>query len=308
MREKAAKQERRHREDLVKAGRLGEELGCGAVKTVEPGVRPLSAMPLVLGLSLALIAVTGALHYLIFPPWPAAATVLVPAVFLLGVLLVPLYVLLSPRKRPAGWLSWHSGGLAELIPGEPGPRVIRWAEVDSVTLAFSTDEDTSSDKLDSCTLRDSTGTGITVDDRYVRIRPGLVREADRILSPRLVPPLIRAYESGEPVIIGRDRIDRAGVTHVRGTGKALLTPWNEIRWISVVQETPADPASAIRIGHASGRGALIKLSGVRNGIAIPHLIKYAAEQNGVPLRSTGQADTASPGSAAEPLPGHSSSE
>jgi hypothetical protein len=88
----------------------------------------------------------------------------------------------------------------------------------------------------------------------------------------LVPPLIEAYESGEPVAIGDACIDRAGITVDPPGGESIA--WSEIRSITTRHVTSfADsiaPVQEIEISKQSGNICrVISLDGVPNGIFLP---------------------------------------
>jgi hypothetical protein len=86
------------------------------------------------------------------------------------------------------------------------------------------------------------------------------------------------------VIAGGWRIDRTGVTDDR-TRRARSVPWSEVGEITVAGEDHrgvVDPPSLIGI---TGRRRLrLSLSGVRNGLFLPHLMEHVARHQDVPLR------------------------
>jgi hypothetical protein len=120
-----------------------------------------------------------------------------------------------------------------------------------------------------------------------------VAEAGRVLAPRLVQPFIEAYECGEPVTVGNARIDRAGIAINPPDGKHI--PWTGMGSITIVHVPHNDTlapviqivirASRKRVSAISVSGAIaaIDLAGIPNGIFLPHLVAYAAAQNGVPV-------------------------
>ena len=120
----------------------------------------------------------------------------------------------------------------------------------------------------------------------------LAREAERILAPKIIPSLIGAYESGEPVSFGNWRIDWAGITEHHSTPDAAFIPWSDVGGIIVASENHhgrIDPASLVTLTCAPGarrRGPQLSLSGVSNGIFLPHLLEHIADRNGLPLRKT----------------------
>lgn len=130
--------ELRRRSSRPQAVLLGRDFGLGSVKRI---VRArdygrLAAFGFVLGLLAVIVGlpvisvVTGVAH-------TAAPKAVIAAVFgglfLLGCLLLGLGVAISPVDHR---LFWYSGGLAELARDEPGPRVVRWADVETVTIIY----------------------------------------------------------------------------------------------------------------------------------------------------------------------------
>ena len=83
-------------------------------------------------------------------------------------------------------------------------------------------------------------------------------------------------------------IDRAGITVDPPRGESIA--WSEIRSITTRHVTSfADsiaPVKEIEISKQSGNICrAISLDGVPNGTFLPHLLAYAAAQNGIPLRT-----------------------
>jgi hypothetical protein len=282
--------QQRHHEDAADAGRLGADFGLGELQTTAQTVVRVGTGQIVGGVTLATAAVVAALiAAFVSTPWLPRLIVLAgaAAAFLAGWLLIRL----GGRPRAINQLFRYAGGLIQLVHDEPEPRVLRWSDVDSVTIKFESVSEERFTGLDTCTLRGGTGTEITVrgwNTSSLSIPRGLAAEADRVLRPRLLPPLIQAFESGESIPVGQQvRIDRTAIT----LGKLAPLPWTEVRAITVAYDKhsgPGVPAGSITIsgpGRHSGTG--LALSSVSNGILIPHLIEYIARQHGIPLRRSG---------------------
>ena len=283
-----AERGRRRQQDLAEAARIGQDLGLGEVTAIALDRHwrlwvTVGGVCLVIGgpfLALA-IAPVGA--------FTAATKVIIAAVCAGAALLGWRLMRMGVRTRAADRLLRYPGGLVQLIHDEPGPRVIRWAEVDSVTPYFSSDTESNITGLYGIVLRGSTGSVIKVFAGYGQpaVRE-LAADADRALAARFVPELIGAYDRGEPVVAGRWRIDRAGLTRVRDSGRATVIPWAGIRAITI-SDSAIEPPGGIRIGLDSNwRFPEIGLSAVPNGIFIPRLIEHAAGQHGVPVNRPGQ--------------------
>jgi hypothetical protein len=292
---KAVAEREQHREDLAEAARLGAEFGLGEVKTAARVTVRLGYAQLLTGITLALSGLIAALvdagvHA------PATARLIVLAGAVCAALVGWWLVRLGARPRAEDRLFLYSGGLIQLVHDEPEPRVVRWAAVDTVTICFDSVSDESLTGLDACTLRDAAGSEITVRGA-IRQRRSIPRElaaqADRVLTSRLLPSLIQAYESGEPVIIGQVRVERAGVTIDNARTPDALTTWTDVSAITIGYDARSGtgvPAKSITLDHRAGRryGLYLGLSEVPNGILLPHLIEYAARQHRIPLRHSGR--------------------
>jgi len=282
-----AERRRRHQQDRAEAARIGQDLGLGEVTAIAL-YRHWRLWMTVTGVCLVIGGPFLALAIAPVSAFTAATRVIIAAVCAGAALLGWRLMRMGVRTRAVDRLLRYSGGLVQLIHDEPGPRVIRWAEVDSVTPYFSSDTESNITGLYGIVLRGSTGSVIKVFAGY---RQPAVRElaadADRALAARFVPELIGAYDRGETVVAGRWRIDRAGLTRIRESGRATAIPWADIRAITIPGAS-VEPPSAIKIGLDSNwRFPAIGLSAVPNGIFIPRLIEHAAGQHGVPVNPPG---------------------
>jgi hypothetical protein len=281
------------RADLAEASRLGEQLGLGT----DPKVTRVRIPQAPNWYLAAIITVGSGAAVACLLALTLAATSNPVAAVVFGVMAVGGGVaagLLGRRARSLAAVRRffrYPGGFIQLSPEEPEPRVLRWAQVDSVTLVFD-DADNYVRGLSRCRLHNSAGT-IEVGGRYSR---GVVRdiasEAERILGPKIVQSLISAYESGEPVVMGNWRIDQTGVTDRRHNPRSPHVPWSDVREITFASENyrgKVDPASLITITAASVEPRFqprLSLSGIRNGIFLPHLLEHVAQRHNVPLRKT----------------------
>jgi hypothetical protein len=281
----------RRRDDLEAARRLSEEFSLGEVREIAPAKKYYVAfwggcLAIVTGIA-GIPAIAGDAG------WAKVinAAVFCP-LFLAGCLTLWLGITRAPVTAR---LFWYSRGLAEFARDEPEPRVLRWADVETITTVFHEGDETPT-VLARCILRGKTGTepldlgGYPRNNRYPnRVLRALTAEATRVLAPRLLPPLIEAYESGEPVTAGNARIDRAGITVNLPVGEPIA--WTEIGSITTRHVTSmadnAAPVKEIEICKHSGRICrLISLDGVPNAVFLPHLFARAAEIHGIPLNTS----------------------
>jgi hypothetical protein len=196
---------------------------------------------------------------------------------------------------------WHRiyrypEGIIQLISSEPEPRALRWAKVDTVTLVFYYPDDGPT-RLVWCQLA---GGGTTIDVggasglRYPpRVIRDVARDAERKLAPRIAGSLISSYETGEPVLAGTWRIDRAGVTENQNKAeKSRLIPWGDVRSITVSNRSyrgGVDPPNGITLivpwGERQQRALShnLSLSNIPNGMFLPHLFEHIADYGGFPL-------------------------
>jgi hypothetical protein len=281
--------------DLAEANRLGADLNLGAdARVIRVRIPHSSAsrdMSVIMLASVSVVTLCLAAG-LAAAPNPLAAVILgviTVACSLATWLLVRHGRSLATVRR----VFRYPAGIVQVFPDEPEPRVLRWAEVHTVTLVFN-DSDERFNGLSSCTLDGTTGT-MEIGGWYPK---SLVRdvafEAERTLAPRIVPPLVATYASGQPMIIGSWRIDQAGVTENHSGRASVLTPWSDVGEITVASEEHrgrVEPASLIAItvspDRRRGRGRprpRLSLSGVPNGTFLPHLFEHIAERNGIPLR------------------------
>jgi hypothetical protein len=149
--------EQRRRSRQQEAVLLGGDFGLGAVQKI---VRArdygrLAAWGFLLGVlavivGLPVVGVVGGAAHTPTPKEVVAAAF--GGLFLLGCLLLSLGVAISPVDQR---LFWYSGGLAELARDEREPRIVRWADVETVTVIYR-DDDEAAPELAGCVLRAST--------------------------------------------------------------------------------------------------------------------------------------------------------
>jgi hypothetical protein len=282
-----SRRDRRRAEDLELAGRIGREFGLGTIDQVvrqwrgRGGLLPVGCN--LTGVALGL-AIGGVLLVWLRPgdrPGKEVLGVFVGGLFALAVLLI---VLGERFKVMCSWYLLYSGGVAQVVSTEPEPRALRWPEVETVTIILKTDDDGDPEiDVDRCVLS-GPGTEITAGQSagfFDEIPSRLVAAAaQRNLAPRLVPPLIQAWESGEPVTAGGLSIGQDGITGPAGTRHA----WSQITSMAVTYAFGPDPAPIARIDFrqaGTDRADEMFLSGIPNGIFLAHLIAHAATEHGI---------------------------
>src|SRR5215469_16864476 len=201
--ERQRAEERKRADDLEEAGRVGEEHGLGAVEAVRRESKrttrheALGCGSMFLALFAALPAAIAVTVATSSPILMVLAWVTFGVLFILG----PL-VLGEEQDVVSKRVAVYSGGVAQILPGQPTPQVLRWADVGVVTVSLETDEGTPLAGLSACKLL-GLGTEITEGQEAAAV----ALAAHRALAPRYVPRLIEAYESGQPVMAGNGHID-----------------------------------------------------------------------------------------------------
>jgi hypothetical protein len=263
---------------------LAEDLGLGEVTTT---ARIRKKLPILRWILLAIIAPTVGLLEMLGEAGKARA--ITAGVFGVLFLLGCFMTFLGYRGgRVTRRLYCHAGGVVEYLPGEPEPRVVRWADVERVTISYY-QPPKSVAMLFGCLLSGRDNAALAMIVGY----PGrglhrLVTEADRALAPRMVPPLIRTYESGEPVTFGGIRVDpEKGITVDPVTGSRVV--WTDMRRVEIVYSPRYGHGATAVLGirvrpRSEGRAPGVHVSGLPNGIFLPHLIAHAAERHGVQVR------------------------
>ena len=267
---------------------IGEEFGLGVlVKVLRNRKFPaMTGWGALLGLVTLIIGlpVTGGVAA---GSYQAATKVLVAvvfgALFLFSCLLVGRGV---SRSHVEGRLFRYSGGLAQLVRDNPEPLVVRWADADTFTVSVS-EPDEANAYLTGFTLHSATGTSLPGLRRYRRPElHDLVTWIGKALIARLVPGMTERYESGEPVVFGKVRVDQTAITvDTWGSGPEVIT-WTDISWITVAHLPQSDAMripQRITIARKAGHGAgvEIELSGVPNGIFLPLVLAHAAGRNSI---------------------------
>jgi hypothetical protein len=185
---------------------------------------------------------------------------------------------------------WYSGGFLVLTSGRPQPQVMRWDDLVSLTVVLrsETDEGTTTIDIGSCSVRDRAGNAVTV-----AAPPGqslsngsttLARKAEQVLTPKLVPGFVQAFDAGKRVAFGdRAWIDREGIAYAPDPNPSVdavvtLVAWQEMARISISARL------SIRVSTQAGQTHLVDLDGIENAIFASHLIDRAAAAAGVEVR------------------------
>jgi hypothetical protein len=269
-------------EDRERALLIGEEFGLGTLEHLSRGRKfpKYSGWGLLLA-PLVAIAALPVVVGVAGGPYTLTSKVVVAVVFggLLAISCLVACIGIA-RSEVRDRLFRYSGGLAQLAHGELEPRVARWADVTEFTVTYYESEDTAA-RVSGFSVRTDTGTQLSSVRPYwgrSELR-ATVAEAEWFLAPRLVPELTEAYESGAPARFGRVRLSQAGIS-VRPPEDDLI-PWAEIKSIHMTYIGAADYVHEIIIRHTGKPTGGIDVSGLPNGIFLPHVLAHAAAGQGV---------------------------
>jgi hypothetical protein len=276
---------RRPVDDRERALVFGAEFGLGTLERVSRN-RTLARPAAGGGLLAAIVALIGGpvAAGVAGGPYPPTAKVVVAAI--VGGLFAACCVLFGVgvrRSTVSNRLFRYSDGLAQLVYDEPEPRVARWADIKDFTVFYFEAHD-APPRLTGFLVTTEAGTSLTGlrGCRNRRELRTLVAEAERNLAPRLVPAMTEAYESGTAVAFGR--------VVVSGEGIAVSAPGELIEWsrvksvhLTYIGGKDGDYADQVIIGRKGMPTTEISVSGLPNGIFLPHLLAHVAARQGVLL-------------------------
>jgi hypothetical protein len=284
-----SREDRLHAEDLKECGRVGAEFGLGEIEAISRITEYKSHEGVVwcIGIGWSLFALLPLFEFTDgTPPSPWIFTTVLGVLF--GAGFAATWWLVTRMIFTAtvtGRLCLYSGGVAQLARGKARPMVLRWGDVEAITIFTANDDDGApTTTLSQYVLRGTGQDGATeteIIDRGKTLRP-VTLAAHRVLAPRFVPQLISSYDSGEPVIAGRLRVDQRGIT----TPADEHFGWHEINGVELEPSTRPEgaPATRIYLSLVPWRPRIIDPSGIPNGIFLAHVITHAAMRNGIEVR------------------------
>lgn len=264
---------------------LGGEFGLGSLEQVSR-TRDFPKYAVGGGLLGVIVALVGAPVAAGVAGGPYALAVKVVVAALVGGLFAACGLLVAvgiTRATVSGRLFRYSGGLAQLVGGEPEPRVARWADVREFTVYYDqTDEEPP--RLGGFLVTTASGTSLPGLRAYWgrgTLR-ALVAEAESNLAPRLIPAMTQDYESGAAVSFGRVQVGEEGITAARWNAGEPI-PWSRVKSIHMtyIGDKDGDYVHEIIVGRRGEPTEEISVSGLANGLFLPALVAHAAARQGV---------------------------
>lgn len=264
---------------------LGGEFGLGPLEQVSRS-RVLPKYVGWGGLLGVIVALVGAPVAAGVAGGPYAVAVKAVVAALVGGLFAACGVLVAAgiaRSTVSNRLFRYSGGLVQLVGGEPEPRVARWADVREFTVYYDqTDEEPP--RLGGFLVTTGTGTSLPGLRAYRGRRElrALVAEAEGNLAPRLIPAMTETYDSGAAVSFGRIQVSQEGITAARwNVGDPI--PWSQVKSIHLtyIGDKDGDYVHEIIVGRKGGPTEEISVAGLANGLFLPALLAHAAARQGV---------------------------
>ena len=279
--------ERRPVDDRELALQFGAEFGLGPLERVSR-TRDLPRYAAWSGLLGVIVVLVGVPVAAGVAGGPSALAVKAVVAALVGALLTASCALLGvgiARSTVSGRLFRYCGGLIQLVPGEPEPRVARWADVRDFRVFYS-HSDEAPPRLSSFLVTTNTGTslpGLRTHGRRGRELRALVAEAERNLAPRLIPAMTEEYEAGAAVSFGRVQVSKEGITLSIWAPEGVLIPWSQVKSIHMtyIASVDGDYVYEIIIGSKGRPTEEVGVSGLVNGIFLPVLLAHAAGRQGV---------------------------
>jgi hypothetical protein len=221
---------------------------------------------------------------------PGAAAIIWP--FAAGAVMMRRF-----RPQRTDQFFYYSGGLIQMADGEPEPRVMRWADLVSLSVRIYR-EGEGEPFIATSTVRDRQGNSMTAG-----VPPSsfwalsqesggavLARKADPILTSTVIPALISAFDEEGQVSFGSVRIDREGITDATGkrSSRPLRLAWPDMRKIDI------DARLLIHVNGRKGEAKVysaINLGESPNAFFAYHIIERTAAQANVPVTYSGEEGT-----------------
>jgi hypothetical protein len=276
--------------DRADCGAVGERFELGAVEAVTRDLDDSNGFTTLggcavglcfLGLCVALPVVAGVTR--------SGADSLITAEACGALLAAGVIALVIGHRRAAvRRLCLYYGGLARLDERKPEPEVLRWADVETVTISSEHDEGDPKTGLAGCTVRGRSGTEFTVP---VELLAATAKAVHRNVAPRIASAMIYAYDAGQPAICGNAEVDPQGVT--LPDGKRLA--WADLDTVELQPPSATARGVTTRIDFTLAgqrkRRAVLDPTDIPNAIFLADLVAHAARQRGLTVLGYEPQDT-----------------
>jgi hypothetical protein len=135
-----SKEEKRHAEDMAVCGGVGEEFGLGTVESVSrsmddpSGLSVLGCLFILGSLFIGLPVGIGVGFSSVSPTAKSIVAAIFGGMFVLG---WPAAAISTRYQVVGNRIALYSGGVAQLRRKEPEPRVLHWADIETVTIKLT---------------------------------------------------------------------------------------------------------------------------------------------------------------------------
>jgi hypothetical protein len=272
---KIAEKEAAKRAELdAEAERIGLDWGLGAYL----GADDMSELRLRVALGAMMLGAVVLMTISLGTPMTGEVRLMAGAV-VVGLLILGVMLIAIPGRTKRNWLCRYEAGMAQVIGPRPRVVVVRWDDLASLTLTVVSGHD--EEYLSSYVLRSRQGRAVraVVSKRLLTSDP-IATHAESALADRLVAPLIRQLEAGQPVTIGRLTVGPSGIRSRADSerGGRWHVSWRKARHVRVRLA-----GQRVSVERERGHVRLAALDGVPNSFLAQYVIAHAARQAGVPV-------------------------
>ena len=192
-----------------------------------------------------------------------------------GLLVVTILMCAIP---PRGWtdqLFLFEHGLILANPQEPEPAVMRWDDLDSVSMMVRSGYD--DDYISSCEIRGRSGRSMTLDGSFPGVLTEIAATAEELVARWLLSGLIARYDVGERVSFPGISVDWSGLDT---PGASRASP-RSFGWPEIARIEMRLHGHRLAITGASRSTTNVTLGGEPNDFLAQHVIMHAAGRAGV---------------------------
>lgn len=184
------------------------------------------------------------------------------------------------RRHRADWIFLYAGGMAQVVDGDAGPRVVPWDLLGQVLKEYSYGTADTDPSLQTIRVVGRDGTEITAGANEYRWIGQLERDIDTVVTERRFPAALEQYRSGAPVLFGSLSVSVDSIAWANGAKRAA---WAAIRSVNVTDYEVELVTKAPRQRHH------VALGGIPDSRVAVMLIQEAAARLGIAQGSSARA-------------------